>query len=175
MKNYIALQYAKAIFSFALENNNIKHWKEMLKFYSNVVKNFYIKKFLYFNNHKYISNILIKISNKKLDPHFINIIKIMSKNKRLSILDKVLTEFNYLNMKYSNKINLNILSNNKLDIKQLLKIKILMNKKLSKKIIVNYSNNNKFLIGGIIISIGDKIIDNSIKNKINSISKILQK
>ncbi|QJC29688.1 F0F1 ATP synthase subunit delta [Enterobacteriaceae endosymbiont of Plateumaris pusilla] len=175
MKNYIASQYAKAAFSFALEHNKIKYWKERLNFYSNVVKNHYIKKFLYFNNHEYISNILIKISNKKLDKYFINIIKIMSKNKRLSILDKILIEFNSLNMNYNNEINIDILSNNKLNIKQLLKIKKLINKKLSKKIIINYSNNNKFLIGGLIISIGDKIIDNSIKNKINNISKILQK
>ncbi|QJC29242.1 F0F1 ATP synthase subunit delta [Enterobacteriaceae endosymbiont of Plateumaris rustica] len=175
LKNYIALQYAKAAFFFALEHNNIKYWQKMLIFYSNVIKNYYIKKFLYLNNHKYISNLLIKISDNKLDIHFINIIKIMSKNKRLSILDKVLVEFNNLNNIYYNKININILSNKKLNKLQLLKIKKLINKKLSKKITINYINNNQSLIGGIIISIGDKIIDNSIKNKIYLINKMLQK
>ncbi|QJC28352.1 ATP synthase F1 subunit delta [Enterobacteriaceae endosymbiont of Plateumaris braccata] len=175
IKNYIALQYAKAAFFFALKNNNIKYWKKMFIFYCDVIKNHYIKKFLFFNNHKYISDILIKLSNNKLNIHFMNMIKIISANKRLFILDKILIEFNNLNNIYYNKVNLNLLSNKRLSITQLSQIKNLMDKKLSKKISINYINNKKLLIGGIIISIGDKILDNSIRNKIDLISKALQK
>ncbi|QJC28796.1 ATP synthase F1 subunit delta [Enterobacteriaceae endosymbiont of Plateumaris consimilis] len=175
IKNYIALQYAKAAFFFALKNNNIKYWKKMFIFYCNVINNHYIKKFLFFNNHKYISDVLIKLSNNKLNFHFMNMIKIMSANKRLFILDKVLIEFNNLNNIYYNKVNVNLLSNKKLNSNQLLKIKNLINKKLSKKISINYIHNKKLLIGGIIIYIEDQILDNSIRSKIDLMSQILQK
>ncbi|WP_158499405.1 F0F1 ATP synthase subunit delta [Candidatus Tachikawaea gelatinosa] len=171
----IARSYAKAIFHFSKEHNQIEYWQEILKLLSNIFCEKEIKEQLQHNivSEKKIAELLILVLNNKINNFIKNFIKILSENKRLLLIPFILKEFKKLYYQYKNILYIKVFSANQLNEKQ---ITILKNS-LKKKFCINIklkNEINKNIIGGFLIKINDLVIDCSIKNIINNLNKKMQ-
>ena len=170
----IARPYAKAAFEFAVEKNNIETWHKMLVLTSEVSQNEQIRSILTSDmKADSVANLLINICQDVLDEFSTNFIKIMSENKRLSLLPEVLTLFEQYCSEREAQADVDVISAQALSNEQLDKISIAVEKRLSRKVKLK-CHIDKSLISGFIIRTGDMVIDSSIRGRLNRLNDVLQ-
>lgn len=174
----IARIYAKSIFDISVKQNNIDQWKSIIKTFSKISQNNIIRS-LCCNllNSKTLSDILISIyqdiQQESLHPIACRFIHVITQNNRVLLFPIIFKIFNDLHHIYKKSAYIEIISARELNINQLKKITEIMTHRLSKTInIVCHINTDIF--AGIIIRIGDTIIDGSLKGRILRLNKILQ-
>ena len=167
-------RYANGLFSIALEENKVDLYRKRIKMIKNVFEE--NDDFLHLLSSCFISNeekdeIIDKVF-KSEEEYIRNFIKIIFINKRGNCLIKILNEF----IKTCNE-NLNIkdgviYSINKLSNEQIEKIQESLSTRLNCKVELTNSLDEK-LLGGVKVSIEDKIFDGSIKNKLEKLKESL--
>ncbi|BGI50816.1 MAG: F0F1 ATP synthase subunit delta [Arsenophonus endosymbiont of Ceratovacuna japonica] len=171
----IARPYAKAAFDFAIEKKMVNKWQNMLTFISKIICNKQINNIIYSSiSSKILAKILINICGNKIDKHVRNLIYIMAENKRLNALSEVLKQFIQLRNILELTANVNVISSIKLTNKQKIKISIMMKKRLLCKKIKLNCKIDKSIIAGIIIHVGDLVIDGSVSGHIEYLTYVLQ-
>ncbi|URJ25101.1 F0F1 ATP synthase subunit delta [Candidatus Blochmannia ocreatus (nom. nud.)] len=174
----IAYIYATAVFDVAVSQKNIDTWQKSLSIFSKIIENTLMKSLCFrCLAPKKLSEIFLKIcedyQKKKMDIFSKNLIYIISENNRLLLLPVIFKEFLRLRYIYENSIRIKIITAWPLNSYQLKKINKIMSKRLSKS--VNLENIvDKQILSGIVIQIGDTIIDNSVRNRIFRLNHILQ-
>ena len=168
-----ALRYAKATLNLANQQNKTsKINDDMSLIEETIAKNKELQTFL--NNPVFKADeklkVLNAIFNKNVDKITSSVIKLLIKNKRLTLLPFVAKQFKNLYKKSqriaSAKVTTAVPLTEDLKEKILQKIKNETNKKVSIQNIVD-----KSIIGGFILQIGDKQIDASISGKLNNLSR----
>lgn len=167
-------RYSNSLFSIALEENKVDLYRKRIKMIKNVFEE--NDDFLHLLSSCFISNeekdeIIDKVF-KSEEEYIRNFIKIIFINKRGNCLIKILNEF----IKTCNE-NLNIkdgviYSVNKLSNEQIEKIQESLSTRLNCKVELTNSLDEK-LLGGVKVSIEDKIFDGSIKNKLEKLKESL--
>ena len=167
-------RYANGLFSIALEENKVDLYRKRIKMIKNVFEE--NDDFLHLLSSCFISNeekdeIIDKVF-KSEEEYIRNFIKIIFINKRGNCLIKILNEF----IKTCNE-NLNIkdgviYSVNKLSNEQIEKIQESLSTRLNCKVELTNSIDEK-LLGRVKVTIEDKILDGSIKNKLEKLKESL--
>ncbi|AKC60190.1 F0F1 ATP synthase subunit delta [Blochmannia endosymbiont of Camponotus (Colobopsis) obliquus] len=169
----IARPYAKAAFDFAVKQKRITQWRSMLTVAAKISQDKQIIKLLSSHIGTYqLSNLFITICGNQLDCYCQNFIKIMAKYSRLPILPNVLQQFIYFCDVQKNIVKIKITSACPLNKDQLTKITNIMEKKLSKTVQL-MCKIDKAIIAGIMINIGNTVIDGSILNRLEHLKKSL--
>lgn len=174
----IAHIYAKAVFNVSIQHNTIGKWLLTLELLSNMIQNFMLQSLCHnILDKKKLSNFWITLfadySKYQLDQFEQNFIYIIIKNKRILLLPIIFQKFNDLYNNYINSTLIEITSARKLSDTQLQQINEIMTHRLSKTVkIVCHINTN--ILAGIIIKIGDTIIDGSLTGRILRLRKVLQ-
>lgn len=174
----VARTYAQAIFDLAVEKKNISQWKAVLNLFSRVSANELIQSlFCRCLEPKRLSDIFIAVcedyQKKQVDIFTKNIIYIMAENNRLSLLPIVFKEFTCLSSMYVCAIEIEIISAWPLKNEQLKKISDIMSKRLSKRVNIVHKI-EKYILSGIIIRVGDTVIDGSMRGRISRLNHVLQ-
>ena len=175
MAELVATRYGTALFELAVETNQIEIVEEQLKWVKEVLLE--EKEFIKILNHPKVvmENKISMIEEtfggkiiKDILGLFIIAIKKGRADDLLSIIQYCLDEIDKLNGNAKAFVS----SASKLTEAQLESIKSKLQETTKKKIILE-SSVDESLIGGLVIRIGDRIVDNSIKGKIEAISKEL--
>jgi F-type H+-transporting ATPase subunit delta len=170
----VARPYARAAFEFAVDNNKIEAWSEMLFFTSEVVKNPTMVKILTKDKAaQELAKIFINVCENQLDENGQNFIKIMAENGRLSVLPRVAQLFADLEDEYKKQIDVIIVSAYALSKKQKDELSQSLEKRLARKVNLNCSI-DKTLIAGMVITAGDLVIDSTAKGQLARLSNALQ-
>jgi ATP synthase, F1 delta subunit len=173
LEQVIAKKYARALFNAARENGNIEKYYDELKGILNMLKNKRI--------YKIITNRGIYIKQKMnfvdailegYDREVINFLKLIISKHRESIFDEIFNEYNKLYMDYKGIINATLISAHPLDSDTLERIKSRLESNFNKKVYIN-STVDESILGGLKILIGNKVIDGSIKGKLETMLKNL--
>ncbi|MGR3806922.1 F-type H+-transporting ATPase subunit delta [Pasteurella testudinis DSM 23072] len=176
MSEYItvARPYAKAAFDFAVEQNRLEQWQQMLGFSAAVAENDQIKTFLKesFSPQK-TAAAFIQICGDQLDQYGQNLIRLMAENKRLIALPEVLQLFGQLVDDYKSLAEVEVISAEPLTQTQQQNILQAMEKRLARKVKLNCSI-DKSLIGGAIIRADDLVIDGSSRGQLTRLANELQ-
>ncbi|MGR6980331.1 F0F1 ATP synthase subunit delta [Testudinibacter sp. P27/CKL/0425] len=176
MSEYItvARPYAKAAFDFAVEQNRLAQWQQMLSFSAAVAENDQMKIFLKdtFSPQKTVTTFL-QICGDQLDQYGQNLIRLMAENKRLIALPEVLRQFQHFVDDYQSLADVEVISAEPLTQKQQQNILQAMEKKLARKVKLNCSI-DKSLIGGAVIRAGDLVIDGSSRGQLTRLANELQ-
>lgn len=167
----IARAYAHAVFDVSIEQKNVEQWKLVLELFVRV-SSYDLVRSLFFKSleSEKLSNVFIAIcedfQKKQIDISAANFIRVISEKNRLTLLPLIFEEFNYLYyMYYKYILKIEVISAWPLSDDQVRKISSIMARRFSRKIdVVNKINKNIF--SGIIIRIGDFIIDGSIYSRI---------
>jgi F-type H+-transporting ATPase subunit delta len=175
MVELVAKRYGSALFELAVETNQVEFFKEQLQWIKDVFHE--EKDFTNLLNHpKVIANdkiaMIENVFEGKVSKEILGLLVVSIKKGRASnLLDIINYCINEID-DYEGNAKAYVTSAISLTDKQIDDIKKRLEETTSKKIILKL-NVDESLIGGLIIRIGDRIVDNSIRGKIEAISKEL--
>jgi F-type H+-transporting ATPase subunit delta len=135
------------------------------------------KNILYLKKILYQPQLSLAEKNKfllslNINDYLINFILLLVKNNDFSKISNIFNQLKNLNNKNHNIVEVNLIVSHALDDAEKELIKHELESKNKKKLKINY-NTDPDILGGIIIQIGDKLIDNSLKNKLKILKKEL--
>lgn len=170
----VARPYAKAAFDFALEQNALAKWGEMLHFVSQVVSDEKVNAYLNSSlSAQQLADTLIAICGEQLDQYGQNLIRVMAENKRLSVIPAVFDEFTHYLQAHQAVAQVDVISAQPLSAVQIQKISTAMEKRLARQVKLNCSVDNS-LIAGVIIRTDDFVIDGSSRGQLQRLADTLQ-
>ncbi len=170
----IARPYAKAAFDFAVQNEQIEQWAQMLFFAAEVAKNDQIHQILTSSSSvDKTSEVFITVCGEQLDVHGQNLIKVMAENGRLLALPDVSEQFIALKKEHEKTIDVDVISATELSDSQRVDIESKLEQRLARKVKLNCSI-DEALLGGVIIRAGDLVIDNSVRSRLDRLGDALQ-
>ena len=171
----IAKNYSEALLKIGKEQNDTeKLYSQLGDVVSTVNNSEDLKRFLMnpliSENDK--KEIIYKVFGKNFDLQIINLLNLLADNKRLSLIPTVYYAYEKAYEKFKNISEVTVVSAVIPDSNSKTRLKNILEKKLNKQIIFNYEI-DKDILGGLIIKIGDKIIDLSLTKKIKDMEKQL--
>ncbi len=182
MKNFkkLAMPYAMAIFDVECENKQLSRYDFILKILSNIISEKIVINILKNPQnsdliYQFLSGIMNDL-NIELDDKMSNFLKLLISWKRIFILPNIYQEFHKIYQEFLSQINVLVISCVSLNIKQKNNLRLILAKKLNiekKNILLNLKI-DKSLLGGIIVKIGDTVIDNSVRNNLEKMRCNLQ-
>ncbi|MCC2607195.1 F0F1 ATP synthase subunit delta [Planctobacterium marinum] len=170
----VARPYANAAFDYAVENQAVTDWLDMLHFAAEVAKNETVKEMLSGAvAAETLADLFINLCGEQLNENGQNFIKVLAENKRLQALPEILVLFTELKAEYEKEIDVDVTSATDLSDAQQQEISQSLEKRLARKVKLNCNVDPK-LIAGFVIQAGDMVIDGSIKSKLNRLTDALQ-
>jgi F-type H+-transporting ATPase subunit delta len=170
----VARPYAKAAFDFAVENQRVDNWQDMLAFAAEVTKNDQMAELLSGAlAPETLADAFIAICGEQLDATGQNLIRVMAENGRLKALPDVLEQFAHLRALSEATAEVEVTSASALSDEQLAKITAAMEKRLSRKVKLNCKI-DKSVMAGVIIRTGDTVIDGSVRGRLDRLADVLQ-
>ncbi|MBN3344474.1 F0F1 ATP synthase subunit delta [Pectobacterium brasiliense] len=170
----VARPYAKAAFDFAVENQALDRWQNMLAFSAEVARNEQIAELLSGAVAPIeLAKTFIAVCGDQLDEAGQNLIRIMAENGRLPVLPEVLVQFIQLRATLESTVDVDVISASTLSEQQQSKIAAAMEKRLSRKVKLNCKI-DKSVMAGVVIRAGDMVIDGSIRGRLERLADVLQ-
>ena len=170
----IAKRYARALFDIASEDQSYNDWLDKLKLISDTEAD---KDFANVLNSTKISlskkmNIIDEVFKSKLNTLQLNFLKLLTKNESFSIIQDIHKQFLDQVEKLNNIIRVSVTSPYKIsdDLKD--QISNLVNEISGAESVIEEKIDSQ-LIGGVVIRLGDTVIDGSIKNKVKQLRREL--
>lgn len=171
----VAQRYGKALFELALENNQIDEMEADVLFLKNTFKNEKDFKELLSNPQIPINErrkMLNEIFSGRILDDLIGLMDITIQKKRQDILPQIFDDFLSKVNKHKGILIVHATVYNQLT-KDQEKALISKLQNVTKKSIQLNQNVDKSLIGGLVLRIGDRIINNSVKGMMEELSKEL--
>jgi len=170
----VARPYARAAFEFAVDNNNIEAWSEMLLFVAEVAQDATMAKILTRDKApQELANLFLSVCDDQLDENGQNFIKLLAENGRLSVLPRVAQLYVDLETEYKKEIDATVVSAYALSKVQQKELSVSLEKRLARKVNLNCSI-DKSLIAGMVITAGDLVIDSTASGQLIRLSNTLQ-
>lgn len=170
----VARPYAKAAFDFAIEQNDIQGWQQMLTFTAQVSRNQEIANLLTADmKSDAIAQLFISVCGDALNQYGQNFIRVMAENGRLALLPQVLELFSDFCAQREAIAEVEVVSATELTDGQKEKIAAAVEKRLSRKVKLDCKIDQS-IISGFIIRAGDMVIDSSIKGRLERLTDALQ-
>ncbi|WP_159566241.1 F0F1 ATP synthase subunit delta [Budvicia diplopodorum] len=170
----VARPYAKAAFDFAVEQQGLDRWQQMLTFAAQVSRDDQVADLLSSAlAPEHLASTFLAICGEQLDENGQNLVKVMAENGRLIVLPDVLEQFIQLRSAQESTIEVDVTSATPLNDNQMAKIAAAMEKRLSRKVKLNCKI-DKSVMAGIIIRAGDMVIDGSVRGRLDRLTEVLQ-
>jgi F-type H+-transporting ATPase subunit delta len=170
----IARPYAVAAYNLAKEKNALASWSDMLGLMSAVATNDDMH--AYINDPKVIDSDLeatfLKVCGDKLNEHGQNLVKVLVEYNRMTIITAIASAYEALKAQDEGVLEAQVISATKLSSKESGDLVKKLEAKFSKKIEATFSE-DKEILGGVKIIVGDTVIDASIKSQLQSLAYTL--
>jgi len=118
--------------------------------------------------------VLSKLFEGKILPIVFNYIFALNLKKRINIIEQIAVEYEKELNRINNITHIDITSAIELTDEKKNSIKSRIAEKLNRDVIVNWDV-NKDIIAGLVFNIDDTVVDNSIRNKLNDLQKVMTK
>ncbi|CAL8263825.1 unnamed protein product [Lota lota] len=171
-------RYATALFSAASKQNKLDQVEQELGKVSTMIKdprvssivmNPHVKRIL---KQKAVTDVLTKA---KMSPITINLIKVLSENGRLPLTAGVITAYGKMMGAHRGEVICSVTTAQALDATSLADLQVALKGFLQKgETIKLETKTDSSILGGMIVSIGDKYVDMSTKTKIQKLTKIIR-
>ncbi|MCX7679733.1 MAG: ATP synthase F1 subunit delta [Spirochaetes bacterium] len=173
--NEVSRVYAKALLEIGKENNILPRIEDELNLLCELVNE--DADFRSFCETPNISaeakkNFVEKVFRNTFCNEIVNFLKVLIDNNRLNEIRTINEAFHYILDEESGRMRVTVTGIDKFDAKVIEKIKEVLSKKFKKEIVIE-EKIDKSILGGIIIRIGDLIIDGSILKDLNNIRRNL--
>jgi F-type H+-transporting ATPase subunit delta len=171
----IARPYAEAVFKLAQEKRSVAAWSDMLHAAAAVANEEQVRELI--GNPRVsarqLADIFLALCKNKLNEEGRNLILLMAENDRLYVLPQVSELFDQLKSQYEGVLDARIVSAFELSSSQLKSLVASLEQKFKHKINAKVSVDPE-LIGGVKVEIGDEILDNSVRGKLEAMTVALK-
>ncbi|MDY4788542.1 MAG: ATP synthase F1 subunit delta [Bacilli bacterium] len=168
-KDSVASRYALALFELAKENNQVASYKDELNDFASYLT-IDLKTFLthYSVSLKDKKALMAQIFKDNLSSDVYNFLCLLLDKQRFNSIEEIIKEYNSAANEYLNIEEGIIYTASEISEQTLIKIENKVSQLLGKKTILKIKE-DKTLIGGFKIVVCDTVIDNSLKNKLDSL------
>jgi F-type H+-transporting ATPase subunit delta len=170
----LARPYAAAVFKRAKETDATAKWSQSLAFMSAVLINKDIS--VVVDNPKVnkqrLSALMLDICQGYINDENENFLKLLIQNNRLNLLTSIAKLFEAYKAEDEGYIEVEVISAYSLSKEAKHDLTTTLEKTLGKKIHMNVTV-DKSLIGGVLVRAGDKVIDGSIRGRLQQLAKRL--
>jgi F-type H+-transporting ATPase subunit delta len=163
----IARPYALAAYEYALAKNDLPAWEELLQTAAVVAEDPLIIRLMTIPsiNKTQLADLFIDVLASELNDEKKNFIRLLAEHKRYVVLPEIARQFANLRAEHDKKVTVEVSSATPLDAKQQEKLIEALTKRLKLQVALN-CNIDPDLLGGAVIRIGDKVIDGSVRGKL---------
>ncbi|MCG8671558.1 MAG: F0F1 ATP synthase subunit delta [Pseudomonadales bacterium] len=170
----VARPYAKAAFQYADENSSLADWSDMLGFAAGVAQDEAFAGFIADPKTTAAdqAEAFIKVGSEKLNEAGQNFIRLLASNKRLTVLPEIASLYEQLKAQKEMSVDVEVTSAFALTDDQANKLAEALKRKLDREITIT-SQEDKSLIGGVVIRAGDLVLDSSVKGKLAKLAETL--
>ncbi|XP_035249570.1 ATP synthase subunit O, mitochondrial-like [Anguilla rostrata] len=171
-------RYATALFSAASKQKNLELVEKELAHVSTLIAdpklssiamNPHVKRSV---KQKTFSDALTR---EKMSPITINLINVLAENGRLKLTSDVISAFSKMMSAHRGEVTCTVTTAQPLDAANLAELKTALNGFLQKgETLKLETKSDPSILGGMIVSIGDKYVDMSTKTKIQKLTKIIR-
>lgn len=175
MSALVAKRYSKAIFDIAVEKKLVSNFEEELQFLVDTLnENSDLNKLL---NHPKVTSaqkkgIVKEVFSSKLSQDVIDFIYILIENHRQNLIGRILEEYKNMSDELNNVLRATAYSVVALDDTQMNLIRLKLSNMFSKTVVLS-NKIDESLIGGVYIKTADRIIDGSIKGKLEQLKETM--
>lgn len=171
----LARPYAAAVFKRAKETHAMANWSQSLAFMSAVLNNDEMSGVV--DNPKInkqrLTAFLLDICQGQVNEENENFLKLLVHNNRLSLLPAIAQLFEAYKADEEGYVDVEVKSAYTLSKEAKQNLTATLEKNLGKKVHINVAV-DKSLIGGVLVRAGDRVIDGSIKGRLQHMQKALQ-
>lgn len=114
-------------------------------------------------------------SQKEIDVIVANFIKLLNQKRQLKLAPKVVAKFSEIYNQENGIVEAEVISREKLDKDVLTRVSTYVRTKYKAKEVVLYNKIDSNIKGGIVIKVGDEIMDGSVQSQLNNLRNILIK
>ena len=173
----ITIRYASALFDLAAERGAVDRVGRDLKQLSDMInQNADLKSMVaspLIRKNEQVNAMVSLTERVGMDVLSRNFVGLICSNRRLHQLQKMIEAFNFLFSLDKGEIFADLISSHKLSDEQIKKIQNKIESEIGSKINLRIKTDSS-LIGGFIIQIGSKMIDNSIKTKLENLRLVMK-
>jgi F-type H+-transporting ATPase subunit delta len=171
----LARPYAAAVFKRASESGNAEQWSQMLDFIAIVVKDNAIA--IIIENPKVsqerLIQLLLDICQGQLNQEGENFLKLLVQNDRLTLAPQISSLYEAHKAHAEGYVDVDVKTAYAFTKEEQKKFTTTLEKTLAKKVRISVSV-DKSLIGGFLAKAGDRVIDGSIKGRLQHMQKTLK-
>lgn len=173
MQDTIARPYAQAAFDHARAESSLEAWNGFLSFFAKVTADSHIQQAASNPNISglQLEDLLLSLSDEYSTAQK-NFIKLLVQNKRLGFTPSILEQFETLRASAENRAVVEVTSAYQINESALTELSQILEKKLGSRVTLN-SQVDKNLIGGIVVRVGDKVIDTTVRGKMEQFASQL--
>lgn len=167
MNSKLAQPYAKAAFEYALEHKELDKWAKILQTLTHLVEQPEVEAVL--NSPLYSADIkteiLFALVEDQLDQHSRNFIRLLTSNRRLSLLPAIAAQYEDLKASIEQMVTAVVKSAIVLSEDYKKQLTTELGSKLGRRVILNCQVEPD-LLGGLLVIIGDRVMDGTIKGQL---------
>lgn len=172
-----ARPYAKAVFEFAKENQVLSQWEKWLELAGKVIENQDMQALL--SSPKFMAdqkaNFVIEVFKSlqdNLSPAQENFIRLLAQNGRFGLLPSIYFLYQTYLAEFNKVVSVKVSTAFPIESDQQTRLEKALEKKFQCKVVVSYEE-DKALLGGALVYIGDEVIDSSIKSRLTQLKSVL--
>ena len=170
----IARPYAEAAFKLAREKNQLEAWSKMMGLLDLVVRDAAVARCIRDPNvsDEQLQGLILGVCGEQLDGAGRNFVQVLQHNNRLSLLPEIRAMFDALRLEHEGVLEAEIHSAFAMDDAQVAQLVKKLENKYQRKVRAQVSVDAK-LIGGIKIVVGDKVVDATVRGRLDAMSAAL--
>lgn len=169
----IARPYAEAAYDYASEHGKVEDWRKFLQALALTIENSHIVQTAEVQSMKESCDFITKILSGMFDKNQENFVKLLIENARLKFATDIFNQYQYIADQKQRRFKAEVVSASTLDSAQLAKLKQKLEAKYNGTVELQCSV-EPALIGGLIIKVGDEVLDASIRTRLSKLSQSLQ-
>ncbi len=170
----LARPYATAAFEYALQKNALSAWDEMLASAAFVAKDKAVLSLLASPavSKQKMADFFCDVLSKVLDKEKRNFIYLLAEKNRLSVLPDISSLFKAYRAEHEKKLTVQVTSAIALDAAYQQELIATLSKRLQRQVSLQ-CDTDPSLLGGIVVKAGDRVMDGSVRGKLNRLYESL--
>ncbi|MGZ5149712.1 MAG: F0F1 ATP synthase subunit delta, partial [Burkholderiales bacterium] len=167
----IARPYAEAAFKLALENRNLVRWSDMLSLLDAVVRDERVASRIGDPNvnDRALESLILGALGERLDGQGRNFVQVLVQNRRLELVPHIRALYEELRREHEGVLEARIVSALPISDEQVRQVLAALEKKYGRKVNAQVEV-DPALIGGARIVVGDKVIDATVRGRLDAMA-----
>ena len=171
----LARPYAEAIAKLATSGHAWGAWSEHLALLTHVMADAQMQS-LVGNpaiDGKRVADLIVSVCGSALTAEAGNLVQVLAENKRLALIDEISAQFELIKAQQEGELTAHITSAFPLSAEQLASLVAKLEVKFARKVNATQSTDAE-LIGGVVIQVGDEVMDASVRGGLEALSVTLK-